>query len=142
MSDHVGDDVTSQRGSAATWQQLLGPVGTPRVVAELLGVSRRALDGARSRGEVLGVRTADGRWVYPLRQFHRDGVGELRVVEGLDEALAALYLCGDPAGAARWLATPNRRLDGETPWHALLEGDRSDAVAQAAQAQAQAWAGR
>ena len=142
MSDHVGGEVTSQRGSAATWQQLLGPVGTPQVVVALLGVSRRTLDGARSRGEVLGVRTAGGRWVYPLQQFRRDGVGRVSVVEGLDEVLAALCSQGDAAGAARWLATPNRRLDGETPWHALLEGDRSDAVAQAARAQAQAWAGR
>jgi len=123
------------------WARILGPVATSTVVAELLGLTRRRLDGARARGAVLGVRTSAGRWVYPLGQF-RWGEGPVRVLDGLEEVLRALCVAGEGYGAARWLATANRRLGGATPWEVLHEDRGVDAVIEAARCQGRAWAGR
>lgn len=123
------------------WAQLLGPVATPRVTAELLNITRRRLDHVRDRGEVLGVRTGSGRWVYPLRQF-RWTDGTVRVLHRLEDVLGALYTAGDAAGAARWLATPNRHLRGFTPWETLWGDGTADLVVDAAQSQAGVWSSR
>lgn len=126
----------------SSWSRLLGPVATSRTVSELLRRSRRWLEGARRSGEILGVKTASGRWVYPLRQFRLTSGGHVAVRQRLDEVLRALYVSGDAAGAARWLATPNRLLGGKSPWVALDDRDWAGAVVVAAESQAAAWAAR
>ena len=124
-----------------TWADLLGPVASSTVVADLLGTTRHGVDRARRRGHILGVRTKAGRWVYPLRQFHWTGEGHVEVLRLLDDVLLALYATSGETGAARWLATPNRHLGGVTPWTAL-SGQEAEAVVAAARAQARLWGGR
>lgn len=124
------------------WAGILGPVAPSGTVAELLGSSRRSLDRARARAEFLALRTADGRWMYPLQQFHWTSEGKVGALERLGEVLRALYASGDESGAARWLATPNRRLQGDTPWERLHEEAQAGAVVDAAEAQARAWSAR
>ncbi len=126
----------------SSWHDLLGAVATPRTVRTLTGASRGELDGARRRGDVLAIRTSNGRWLYPLRQFRPTGGGRMEVLAGLPEVLRALSVSGDSPGAARWLATPNRRLEGLSPWEALTAGDRSPKVVEAARAQAASWSAR
>lgn len=103
----------------------------------LLGVTQRELDRRRRRHLLLGVRTTR-RWVYPTTQF-RSVDGQVGGIDGLDDVLARLTQSPDGLAAARWMATPNRRLDGLTPWAALES--RRDEVVEAAAAIARAWAG-
>lgn len=137
----LGGVLSSRAHRGSRWAELLGPVATPKVVTSLLGITRQGLDKARDRGDVLGVRTSSGNWVYPLRQL-RGTSGRVKVLDGLPEVLRALYSTGDSAAAARWLATGNRRLGGATPWDALWAGDNLDAVLEAAEAQSRAWTAR
>ena len=127
---------------SSSWRDLLGDLATPRTVCTLIGASRRELEGARRRGDVLAIRPSNRRWLYPLRQLRPTEGRRMEVLAGLPEVLRALYVSGDSAGAARWLATPNRRLEGSSPWETLTAGDRSSQVVEAARAQAAAWAAR
>ena len=142
----VADDSALADGQdlarSSSWHDLLGELATPGTVRALTGASRGQLDGARRRGDVLAIRTSNGRWLYPLRQFRPTGGGRMEVLAGLPEVLRALYESGDSAGAARWLATPNRRLGGLSPWESLTTGDRTSQVVEAARAQAAAWSDR
>lgn len=124
------------------WAAVLGPVVKPGAAATLLGISTTALDKRRGTGAVLGVQTANRRWVYPLAQFRTDERGNIEVLPGLRDVLGVLYTTGDGLAAARWLATPNRRLNTATPWEALTDQSRQPQVVAAARAQADAWAGR
>lgn len=138
--EFLGALIASRTTGAPGWAELLGPVTTPKVLTGLLNISRQALDKARNRGDVLGVRTSSGNWVYPLRQL-RATAGRVQVRDGLSDVLRTLYAGSDHAGAARWLATPNRLLDNTTPWDALEAGGLERVVA-AAESQVQAWTGR
>lgn len=124
------------------WAAVLGPVVKPGVASTLLGISTTALDKRRDTGAVLGVQTENRRWVYPLAQFRAGERGGVEVLAGLREVLSALLASGDGLAAARWLATPNRRLEAATPWEALTDQSRLPQVVAAARAQADAWAGR
>lgn len=124
------------------WAGMLGPVVKPGVASALLGISTTALDKRRDTGAVLGVQTENRRWVYPLVQFRAGRHGGAEVVPGLREVLTELLASGDGLAAARWLATPNRRLGSTTPWEALAEQSRRPDIVAAARAQAAAWAGR
>lgn len=121
---------------------VLGPVVKPGVASTLLGISTTALDKRRDSGAVLGVRTETGRWVYPLAQFRVGDRGGVEVLAGLRNVLTVLLASGDGLAAARWLATPNRRLAADTPWEALTDQSRQTQVVAAASAQADASAGR
>ena len=138
----MGAVIASRRHeTSGTWADLLGPVASSTVVADLLGTTRHGVDRARRRGHILGVRTKAGRWVYPLRQLCWTSEGEIGVLHLLDDVLMALCATGGETGAARWLATPNRHLGGVTPWTAL-SGQEAEAVVEAARAQARVWGGR
>lgn len=125
------------RSTTSHWRDVLGPVLTPGVVVELLSLSRAGLDKRRDSGAVLGVQTDNGRWVYPLRQF-RSERGRITVLPGLRDVLDVLLPPTDGLAAARWLATPNRRLAAATPWDVLANGDQLADLIDAAHAQARA----
>jgi Protein of unknown function (DUF2384) len=121
------------------WSELLGPVYGWESVARILGVTTRpAVDHARQRHRVLGVLTRDRRWAYPAFQFQTIG-GRLQPVPCLAEVLAVLVPAADGLAAARWLATPNRRLWSSRPIDVLRGGDDVDEVVEAAMAQARVW---
>lgn len=123
------------------WAGVLGPVVKPGVASALLGISTTALDKRRDTGAVLGVQTENRRWVYPLAQFRANRHGGVEVLPGLRDVLTELLSSGDGLAAARWLATPNRRLDAATPWEVLSKQSRQPSVVDAARSQATAWAG-
>ncbi|MCB1257697.1 MAG: DUF2384 domain-containing protein [Microthrixaceae bacterium] len=127
---------------ASPWAAVLGPVVKPGVASKLLGISTTALDKRRLTGAVLGVRTENGRWVYPLAQFRSGERGGVEVLAGLRDVLAELLVSGDGLAAARWLATPNRRLNASTPWEALADKSSLEQIVAAANAQAAVWSGR
>ncbi len=128
-----------ERTAVSPWNDILGPCLTTRPAAELMGVSLAELDRRRRRGQVLGVQTRSRRWVYPAAQFQADGASTAATSE-LQPVLAALLEAADGLAAARWMASPNARLSGRTPWEALR--DEPDAVVAAAERQARAWTGQ
>lgn len=137
----VRDVIEHDRGAEADeWERLVGAVLTPKVTCELLGISRQALDKRRKGAKVLAVPTVANRWVYPLAQFDVDGSG-LVVNPTVEHLAPSLVEANSHSGAVRWLATPNRQLEGRAPWDAIDDGD-SDAVIAAAQRQIAAWSGR
>lgn len=65
----------------------LGPFYSTKAVAQLLGsVTRQAVEDRRRRHRIVGLRTADGGWVYPAFQFGDDN----QVLAGLPTVLATL----------------------------------------------------
>lgn len=119
------------------WIDVLGQCVTGAVAAALVGVAPREIDRLRREHQLLGIRTIQ-RWVYPTAQF-RMADGQIGFIDGLDEVLARLDPSPDGLAAARWMATPNRRLGGLTPWAAL--GSRRGEVLAAAAEIARAWTG-
>lgn len=102
------------------WDDLLGPFYGPGQVAEVLGgISRQAVAERRQRRTLLGLRTADGHWVYPVFQFDEHNA----VRTGLPELLGILGASGvDDWSLAGWLVSPLRTLDGATPIEWLRQG--------------------
>ena len=112
------------------WNQALGPFYTTTSVRKKLGdVSRQAVADRVRRGTLLGLKTADSAWVYPVFQFGRRG----RVLEGLPTVLQ----CFDEESVdgwtlAGWLVAPQGSLGGSSVVEWLRAGkDREAAVAVA-----------
>lgn len=122
------------------WPQLLGPVVKPGLMSHILGISATALAKRRDKAAVLGVQTKSGHWVYPALQLT---ASERRVVviPHLQQILPTLLNGADGLAAARWLATPNRRLAGNAPWDVLRQGESQRELESAAGAQSRAWLG-
>lgn len=116
------------------WDELLGPFYSTSKVAQLLGnISRQAIADRRERRTLLGLRTADGSYVYPAFQF--DAHNE--VLPGLAEVLQ----CFDPKDVeewtvAGWLVALQRSLSGRSVIEALAAGSEKEKVVALAQAQA------
>ena len=98
----------------------LGPFYSTRKIAKLLGgVSRQAIADRRKRGTLLGLRTADGVWVYP--NFQLDD--HHRVLSGLPEVLRILRASEvDEWTLASWLTSPMRSLEDRSPIDWLRQG--------------------
>jgi hypothetical protein len=109
-------------------QELLYSDGQPlrsEEVAQLLGISRQAVDKRRSKGQLLAVSLGRRGYFYPLWQF-RDGA----VLIGLDRVLAALAKF-DGWTQLMFMKTGDLRLNDRTPLECLVAGD-IDAVVNAA----------
>jgi hypothetical protein len=116
--------------SPSRWDEVLGPFYTTAQVAGLLGgISRQAVMDRCRRRTLLGLKTADGVWVYPLFQFDEAN----RVLPGL----APVLQCFDPADVdewtlASWLVSPLASLGERSAIDWLREGrDLEPALAQA-----------
>lgn len=98
---------------------LIGPFYDADGVGALLGgLSRRVVAVRRDAGELLGVKTADGTWIYPTFQFAGTAVHP-----ALRQAIKAL--ADSPRwSVALWFVTENPELDEKTPveW-AQQDGD-------------------
>ena len=102
-----------------------GGAFTGRDVAELLGISRQAVDKRRKAGQLLALELPKRGLLYPAWQF-----AEGDLLPGLVEVLTALD--GHDAWArARFFVTENDRLAGERPLDALRRG-QLEPVLQAA----------
>ncbi len=99
----------------------LGPFYSTSKVTKLLGgVSRQAIADRRKRGTLLGLRTADGVWVYPAFQFDDHHV----VLNGLPEMLRILRTSEvDEWTLASWLTSPMRSLGDRSPIDWLRRGE-------------------
>lgn len=102
------------------WNETLGAFYDTTGVRQVLGdISRQAVMDRVKRRTLLGLKTSDGRWVYPVVQFARRN----EVVEGLADVLQSF----DPGQVddwtvAGWLASDTPSLDGLSPLVWLREG--------------------
>lgn len=86
-------------------------------VAEVLGISRQAVDNRRKNGKLIGVSLGKRGYVYPAWQF---GLGE--TLAGLDVVLAALGK-GSAWSQLSFMLNGNSWLDGDSPLDRLRRGD-------------------
>jgi hypothetical protein len=110
-------------------QELLYSDGQPlrsEEVAQLLGISRQAVDKRRNKGQLLAVSLGKRGYFYPLWQFHDGGV-----LPGLDLVLAALAKF-DAWTQLMFIKTGDLRLDNLTPLECLLAGNIDPVLTAAA----------
>jgi hypothetical protein len=101
-------------------QNLLTDDGQPlnsAAVAEILGISRQAVDKRRKSGKLLAVSLGKRGYFYPVFQF---GNGEL--LTGLEEILEVLAKF-DPWTQLMFLKTGDLRLGNRTPLECLIDGE-------------------
>jgi hypothetical protein len=112
------------RGAAARERLLDKAGGTLRVseAAELLGVSRAAVNARRVRGTLLAVPLANGEHVYPVCQFAEEGVPA-----GLGRFLSAFHAAGAWTQLSVLLA-PSVRHGGRNALDLLKAGEVDEAV--------------
>ena len=94
-------------------------------VADLLRVSRQAVDKRRKGGKLIAVPAGED-YVYPACQFTGQGV-----VTGLDKALGVMPI-QDPWMRLEWLLTEDDVLGGQSPLAALKCGSVREVVELAA----------
>jgi hypothetical protein len=110
-------------------QELLYSDGKPlrsEEVAQLLGISRQAIDKRRSKGKLLAVSLGRRGYFYPLWQF-KDG----SILIGLDRVLLALAKF-DPWTQLMFMKTGDLRLNNRTPLECLIAGNIDVVVSAAA----------
>jgi len=99
---------------------------TSEHVAELLRITRQAVDKRRSKHQLLAITTGRRGYLYPLVQFQDQGV-----IPGLDRVLQALKDFS-PWTQLMFLKSGDIRLAGKTPLECLKAGE-VDQVVWAAQ---------
>jgi hypothetical protein len=95
-------------------------------VADLLGLSRQAVDKRRRSGRLIGVSPGSRGIVYPAWQFTEDGV-----LPGFEEVLSDLPI-RDGWSPVLFMLNENAWVDDEIPLHVLRRGE-IDRVRRAAQ---------
>ena len=101
-------------------QQLIeaeGGCGSSEEIAEMLGVSRQAINQRRQRGKLIGLSRGKGKYVYPLWQFTDTG----KTLAGLEAVLGQLSEV-DPWTQVTFFLNPNLRLENKTPLEMLRRG--------------------
>jgi hypothetical protein len=98
-----------------------GVVSSGRV-AELLNISRQAVDKRRAANQLLALTQGRRGYSYPTFQFE-DG----KTLNGLEEVLRNLRAL-DPWMQLRFFTSPHERLGNETPIEALRSGKVNDVV--------------
>lgn len=98
------------------WLRAEGGALTAAEVADVLGISRQAVDKRRRTGTLLAVDTGRHGYSYPAWQLTDSGT-----LHGLEQALARLHDF-DPWMQVAFFLTPNTRLAGVTPLQALRAG--------------------
>lgn len=103
-----------------------GGVITSGQVAELLGISRQAVDKRRGQGKLLAVSLGKRGYFYPVWQFSENGV-----IPGF-EVVMDLLKHYDPWMKMIFMLSANQRLENRSPLEKLREG-HLDEVFKAAQ---------
>ena len=103
--------------------QAEGGVVSGQEFADLVGVSRQAVDKRRRNGTLIGLALGKKGYVYPVWQAEV-GLG------GLKPVFAALSEYG-PWTQVVFMLTPNSWLGGETPLNLLRQGDTEIVIAAA-----------
>src|SRR3984885_10005079 len=109
-------------------QQMLEAAGgalTSEKAAEILGISRQAVDKRRASNQLLALTQGKRGYSYPSFQFE-DG----KTITGLEGVLAELKEL-DPWKQMLFFTGPNERLDDKTPLEGLEKGLVSEIKAAA-----------
>jgi hypothetical protein len=109
-------------------QQMLEVAGgamTSEQVAEVLGISRQAVDKRRAANQLLALTQGRRGYSYPSFQFE-DG----KTISGLEEVLAELKDL-DPWMQMVFFTSPHERLGGGTPLEQLRKGSVNEVKAAA-----------
>lgn len=101
-----------------------GAIGVTEA-AEILSISRQAVDARRRKGRILAVSTGRHGWRYPLCQF--DEGSESGLVPGLERVLDVLDDVGGWMTLA-FLLSPEERLDDTKPLDKLRAGEVEETV--------------
>ncbi|MCC0179366.1 HTH domain-containing protein [Waterburya agarophytonicola K14] len=96
-------------------------------IAEILGISRQAVNQRRQRGTLIGLSRGKGKYVYPLWQFTDKG----KTLAGLETVLEQLSEA-DPWTQVTFFLNPNLRLENKTPLEVLRMGEIKPVVMSAA----------
>lgn len=91
-------------------------------VAELLNVSRQAVDKRRAANQLLALTQGRRGYSYPTFQFENG-----KTLEGLETVLKSLSAL-DPWMQVRFFTSPHERLADKTPIEALRKGRTNDVV--------------
>jgi biotin operon repressor len=102
--------------------QKAGGVLSSGKVAEMLGISRQAVDKRRVANQLLAVTQGRRGYSYPSFQFE-DGT----TLDGVEEVLSNLSAV-DPWMQLNFFTTPHERLGNQTPIEALRSGRVVDVV--------------
>lgn len=94
-------------------------------VAEVLGISRQAVDKRRASNQLLALTQGRRGYIYPRFQFENG-----RTIKGLEEVLAQLKSL-DPWMQMVFFTSPNERLHGKTPIDSLHAGLVSEVAEEA-----------
>lgn len=94
-------------------------------VADLLNVSRQAVDKRRAANQLLALTQGRRGYGYPSFQFE-----EGKTLEGLEEVLRSLSAL-DPWMQLRFFTSPQERLGNKTPIEGLRSGRVDDVVTAA-----------
>lgn len=96
--------------------QTAGGVLSSEQVAQVLGISRQAVDKRRSSNQLLALTQGRRGYSYPSFQFH-----EGMAINGLEEVLSQLKAL-DPWMQLVFFTSANERLGGKTPIESLQAG--------------------
>lgn len=88
--------------------------GNSEEIAQMLGVSRQAINQRRQRGKLIGLPRGKGKYLYPLWQFTDTG----KTIKGLETVLSQLQRL-DPWMQITFFLNPNVRLENKTPLEML-----------------------
>ena len=103
-----------------------GGCGNSEEIAEMLGVSRQAINQRRQRGKLIGLSRGKGKNIYPLWQFTDTG----KTLSGLEAVLEQLSEV-DPWTQVAFFLNPNLRLENKTPLEMLRIGEVEPVVISA-----------
>lgn len=118
--------IRGQQARATLLGEEGGTLSAPQV-AELLGISRQAVNKRRQAGQLLALPLGRHGFAYPAWQFSGQ-----EVLPGFVAVLGQLAR-HDPWMQARFFLSPDKRLDESRPLDLLRQG-RVEAVSQAARA--------
>lgn len=141
MSDQ--GDRPAQSSPESVGQQVAARVGPfwsrEKVQAELDLPSGAVLEDLQRRGAVLGLRTADARWIFPVWQFRPRGDGS--GVEVRPALRVAMEVMRDinPWGVAALLTIPAPELGGRTPSQVARDEPESEELINFAARVAAEW---
>jgi len=95
-----------------------GGTVTASQVAEILGITRQAVDKRRRAGQLIALSIGRRGYAYPLWQFETTG----KTLAGLESVLDALR-DHDSWMQLSFMLNPNSRLDDRRPLDLLREGE-------------------
>ncbi len=126
------------RKLAASAYETVGPVLSPAEVASLLGVTRATVHNWRQAGRLLALQPNHHTYSYPAFQFAEPLDGDVGLLFGLADVVAALDDVS-PLGKALWFQAKQPSLGGRTPIEVLRQ-ERTNGLGSVLAAAAAAYA--